>query len=65
MYPVAKTGDWGLATKIKRNDYRNPIVLRGAGTHEYLAPVSMFQVIFDRSLTSERNKGSPTQTTIL
>lgn len=65
MYPVAKTGDWGLAAKIKPGDHRNPIVLRGAGTHEYLAPVSMFHVMFERSLTSERNKGYPTQTIIL
>lgn len=65
MYPVAKTGDWGLAAKLRPNDYRNPILLRGAGTPTYLAPVSMFEVNSDRLLTSERNKGSPTQTIIL
>ena len=42
-YPFAKTGDWGLATKIEHNDRRNPVGFRGTGTAEYLAPVIHIQ----------------------
>lgn len=48
--PVAKTGDWGLATKIKQSDRNNPIGLRDAGTRAYYAPVSTIQIDVDKSL---------------
>ena len=45
MYPTAKTGDWGLATKIEHGDYRNPVCLRGTGTEGYMSPVSAIEII--------------------
>ena len=47
MYPAAKTGDWGLASKIKHGDDDNPVLLRGAGTEAYFPPVSAFQSTLD------------------
>ena len=58
-YPVAKTGDWGLATKIKSDDLRNPIGLRGAGTEAYYAPVSIVQINFGESLISSKEQRIP------
>ena len=44
-YPFAKTGDWGLAQKIKPNDdHDNPVRFLGAGTDLYHAPVSDIQM---------------------
>lgn len=44
IYPVAKTGDWGLAIKKKPRDHKNLLELRGAGTEVYFAPVSTVQI---------------------
>ena len=41
FYPVAKLGDFGLATMTNRDDPKNPAEYRGWGTPGYIAPVSM------------------------
>lgn len=48
-YPVAKTGDWGLASKVKHDDHINPLGLRGAGTKAYYAAVSIIQTDVDNN----------------
>ena len=58
-YPVAKTGDWGLACKIKPDDHENPIGLRGAGTPDYLAPVSTLGIRSDTTLTLIKGAKTP------
>ena len=40
FYPVAKTGDFGLAVMTHADDPANPGEYRGAGTFGYKAPVS-------------------------
>lgn len=60
LYPVAKTGDWGLARKVKHDDHRNPIGLRGAGTESYYAPVSIPENQIGKSLNLVKGaKSSP------
>ena len=41
FYPVAKLGDFGLATMTNRDDPKNPAEYRGWGTRGYKAPVSV------------------------
>ena len=41
FYPVAKLGDFGLATVTNRDDPKNPAEYRGCGTPGYKAPVSV------------------------
>lgn len=59
MYPSAKTGDWGLATKIEHSDHRNPIYLRGAGTEGYLSPVSAIESAFEKLLIPVKGAKTP------
>lgn len=40
FYPVAKTGDFGMAVMTRASDPSNPQGYQGAGTKGYLAPVS-------------------------
>ena len=40
FYPVAKTGDFGLALITNSKDPNNPGQYQGAGTTGYYAPVS-------------------------
>ena len=57
-YPFPKTGDWGLATKIKYSDITNPIGFQGAGTTAYLAPVSSIQMSINLTLISCKEQRS-------
>lgn len=40
FYPVAKTGDFGLAVITNEKDPENPNGYQGPGTGNYMAPVS-------------------------
>ena len=60
-YPVAKTGDWGLAIKVKPNDPANPLRMRGAGTRVYYAPVSISRIEIGISLISMKEQRVPRQ----
>ena len=59
MYPAAKTGDWGLATKIKHGDSKNPVHLRGAGTEPYFSPVGAIESTLEKLLTPAKGAKSP------
>ena len=59
MYPAAKTGDWGLATKIKHGDFLNPVYLRGAGTEPYLSPVSAIESTLEKLLIPVKGAKTP------
>ena len=59
MYPAAKTGDWGLATKIEHGDSNNPVYLRGAGTEPYFSPVGAIENTLEKLLTPAKGAKSP------
>ena len=46
FYPVAKLGDFGVATMTYGDDTKNPAEYKGWGTPGYMAPVSMRSSIY-------------------